>query len=513
MDEKRPIIDRAIAQLSPAWALKREIARRQLGMSAQVYTEAYQNRVGPSYPRSMSMTGLRPLRRFELIRMRDRARSLDRQNAIASGMLDRAVENVIGKGMTLQARTKNKEFNLQVEELWRDRCDKLDVRGLCSWGELQRIMFRSHLRDGDVGAIMMRRAGVPFIQPVGGDWIDSKKTAGLDTPNKVHGVILDEFGKPIAFTVRNMNSSSYDETEVPARNFIFMPRLKELDNVRGEPVFATAFPYFDQIDGYVEAVILAARMAACFGAVVKSPAGVSGFAGLGQTQNSQNRQQRIAQLEPGMIQYLNAGEEIQQVTPQQPTQNFPDFVAALLRFAGLNLGLPLELVMLDFSRTNYSSARASLLQAYRSFRTLQQRFIDQFLSRVYPWWLSVMVKNGDIIVPDDIADSYWDHKWMAPGWAWVDPTKEIQAAAMALDMGITSLSQIAGEQGNDLASIFEARQHEIDTMEEKGIPICHSAMTRDPLALPAIKPDLGKPEEPDEEIDERNAPALAEDDE
>lgn len=264
---------------------------------------------------------------------------------------------------------------------------------------------------------------------------------------------------------------------------------------------AQIFGLFDQIDGYLEATVTAARIAACFGILIKTNAAAAAFGNL-QTQQNQNAQaQRIANIEPGMVQYLAPGDEIQQVSPSQPTQSFPDFVAVLMRFAGLSMGLPLELVMLDFSRTNYSSARAALLQAYRSFRVLQDRFEKQFLRRIYPWWLDRMVKLGEIQVPPGLGDLAYDHKWLAPGWEWVDPLKEIQAALLELDTGLTTLSDLAAQKGKDLYELFARRQRELETMKKMNIPIMHSNSTRDeaqPGETAAAKPEPDDPEGKDE---------------
>lgn len=454
---------------------------KKFSASNQTYSGGTPDRTSTQWPYSMSQTGIRPMRRIYQMRMRDRSRQLDRNNALASGMLDRAVENIIGKGMTLRARTKSETFNKAAEELWAKDCDSIDVRGLASFGQLQRLLLRSKLRDGDVGAILVSRNGEPAIQAVEGDWIDSFTKAGLDTPNTVHGIDIDEYQRPTGFHVRYYDDvGGRQEQVIPARNFVYMPRLKTFADLRGEPVFAQVFPYFDQIDGYIEATVVAARMAACFGAVVTSSNAGNQINALGTQQSPTGGTQRIASLEPGMIQYLRPNESLTQVSPQQPTQNFPDFIAALVRFAGLNLGLPLELVMLDFSRTNYSSARAALLQAYRAFRTQQQEFIDQFLGRVYPWWISKMVKLGRLEVPAEIRDSFWDHEWMAPGWAWVDPVKEIQAAMMEVDAGLNTRTNIAASHGREFTKIVSQLAQEEKELNFAGVEVMRSSNTRDP---------------------------------
>ncbi len=482
------VIDSLIRSISPAWALKREEARAQLLLIDDFkasYDGAYGSRVSTPYTRSMSMTGIREMIRWRQMNMRDRAREMERNNSLARGMLDRAVENIIGPGMEVEARTADPDFNLRAMELWRQEKDQFDITGMREFGDLQKIIFRSALRDGDVGCVMVRRGLTNRIQVIEGDYIDSMNKAALDTPSQVHGIDLNGDSRPTAFHVIGyQKDNARTETVVPARNFIFLTNTNRATEIRGEPVFAQVFDKFDSIDKTIEAVVLAARIAACFGAVVRSGMSGSAFPNLQTAMNSQGNQQRLATIEPGMIQYLKPGEDIVQINPTQPAQNFPEFIATLLRFIGVNLGMPLELILLDFSRTNYSSARASLQQAYRAFRSRQTTFKTRVLVKLWRWWISSKVKNGQLIVPPAIAQNFWKHEWIAPGWSWVDPTKEIQAAMMEVDGGFNTLTNIAMQHGRDFYELVQQRKRELEVLAEAGITTSRSVATRDLATAP-----------------------------
>ena len=49
--------------------------------------------------------------------MRDRARRLEDESPLASGILDRSVENVIGTGITVRPKTESEEFNKEIGDL------------------------------------------------------------------------------------------------------------------------------------------------------------------------------------------------------------------------------------------------------------------------------------------------------------------------------------------------------------------------------------------------------------
>ena len=73
------------------------------------------------------------------------------------------------------------------------------------------------------------------------------------------------------------------------------------------------------------------------------------------------------QLEGGTFIPLYPGDKMTPFTPSRPAPQFANFVEAVARQIGVAAGMPYELVMKDFSTTNYSSARASLLEAWRFF--------------------------------------------------------------------------------------------------------------------------------------------------
>jgi capsid protein len=147
------------------------------------------------------------------------------------------------------------------------------------------------------------------------------------------------------------------------------------------------------------------------------------------------------------------------------------------RLLGLQLGLPLELVFMDFSRTNYSSARAALIQAQASFKKVQDRLITHFCRRIYLWNIERWIEDGLLEARDD----WKKHTWARPAWKWIDPLKEVQANMIAVDAGMMTLSDVAKSQGRDLLELFEQRSRELKMQRDLNIPEVRSNYGRDPL--------------------------------
>jgi lambda family phage portal protein len=507
-----PFIERAIEAVSPAWAAKRAFSRVQLESARTIqnlYGADTPNRLDSYWPPSRAYHGGNdPLNRWRLTRLRDRGRQLVMNNPLAVGMLDRAVENVIGHGMRLQVTTPDDKFNATVEPMWRDWLDNADIRGVFSASGFQQVLYRHHLLDGDVGCGLVSRGDRCYLQGYEGDLIDTLGGGWKPEEGIVDGIKFNDDNRALGYYIVPFNrlGAQSEESYIPAKNFVFYPRMKRLGQVRGEPVFSQEYQLFDQIDGFKEAVIVAARIAACQGLIVTGGTAPKTLGNL-PAQQTGERFEKIDNMQPGMVRYLPAGMDVKGVNPTQPTQNFPDFMAALLRFAGLTLGLPLELVLLDFSRTNYSSARASLLQAYRSFRTQQQFFCECVMSRIYRWRLCKWVKNGQLLVPNSLlADpgngtrpQWWKHQWIAPGWAWVDPVKEIQAAQMAIDSGLETVTGVLQQHGKELTDITAVRARETALFKKLNIVLSKSNMTRDAIITPGAPGQPGTPDGQDPE--------------
>src|SRR5688572_31934666 len=113
MEAKKNWLDRAVEFVAPTWAAQRHSARQYLAS----YRGGTTTRLDRNLPTSAGVHGWNhALAGSALTTLRDRARHLDRNNCLASSLLDRATENVVGPGMRLQVRTKNTAWNERVEK-------------------------------------------------------------------------------------------------------------------------------------------------------------------------------------------------------------------------------------------------------------------------------------------------------------------------------------------------------------------------------------------------------------
>lgn len=485
------ILDAAIEAVSPKWAAERKAWRNVSAYSyrgaAHGRTEAVKETTG-SADYQLEQT-------HDRREMVDRARVLERDNVLASATLTCAIENIISSGIFPQATTDDPEWNAQAEALFAAQAAKADVRGLMSFGEMQALVYRSCLRDGDVGTILID-AGAERgkLQIVESDQIASK-VGVIATQTEVDGIILDETTqRPTAYLVvandpnDRMTSSRRNlqtRKTIPADSMVFLARRSRASQTRGLPIWAQTFWLFDQLDGYIEATTIAARMAACVGLVITQNSMTAAPSSLESVTGTNGNTYKQWSMEPGMIKRLQPGDSVTQIAPQQPVSMFDPFTDKIHRYIGAPLGLPLELVTRDFSKTNYSSARGALLQAYRTFQQHQSFFIEHWCKAIWRFWVRLWVEDGLL---EDRPDRN-AHEWIPPGWAWIDPTKEIQATMMAVEAGLDTLTDALRAQGRDFDTLVKRRQREREALEAAEIPDIRTTMTRDPMQ-PAATEDV-----------------------
>jgi lambda family phage portal protein len=458
------------------------------------YSPAYQSRVDNYWSLSLSLTGIREINRFNLRRMRDRARHLERENVLAGAILDRCCDNVIGTGLDLLPDTPDATFNAEILDHWQRWKDTAEITGRYDFAQWQWMFYRSHLRDGDCGTVLVSRGDDASLQLLSGDYIDSLSTALLDNVTHVHGMELGSDQQPVKYHVKTASDTgSWTESVVPARNMVFYPRVKQTTDYRGEPLFAPIFVLLEQMDRYREAEVIKKRIEACNAIFVKKPTTNAAFQNMAMTTNAEGGQQPTFNFEPGLVHYLMPGEDIASFQPSQGEQNFPGFIRCLAGFLGLNCGLTLNMLLLDYTGMSYTAGKMGSLQSNRHFQVEQNRFKGRVLRRVYQWWLAKEVKAGRLMVPTALQGNYWQHRWIPAGFPLLDPNKEVAAALAEIDAGFATWSDIVLSRGHDFAALCARRARDQELLKANGISTSRSTLTRDQVLAPGVMPTASGP--------------------
>ena len=190
---------------------------------------------------------------------------------------------------------------------------------------------------------------------------------------------------------------------------------------------------------------------------------------------------------------LFPGEKFGIQNAARPAAQFGEFEKACLRNIASGLGLSYEQLSQDWSSTNYSSARAALIEVWRGFNRSRTRFAEQFATPWYMLWMEEAIDRGDLKLPKGGPDfyeakgAYCRAKWIGPPRGWVDPVKEGQAAQIRMDSLLSTLEEECAEQGRDYEEVLDQVQRENLMLKERGL-------TRATLTAKVLAPGEEAPE-------------------
>jgi capsid protein len=138
-------------------------------------------------------------------------------------------------------------------------------------------------------------------------------------------------------------------------------------------------------------------------------------------------------------------------------------------------GVSYELAFKDFSKVNYASSRASLLQDYKRFDYEQAHLAEYVLNEVFEAWLDIEVMAGRVKIPpiryfqDKVK--FYNYKWVWPKRDWVDPLKDISAIEKEIALGITTTTDIAAARGDDFEQNIAQKAIENEILDKYGVTL------------------------------------------
>jgi lambda family phage portal protein len=430
----------------------------------------------------------------DLSRLRGRSRDLARNNGHASGIIGAIVNNVVGTGIRLQSQADGERLGLSEdatdalrdaqEAVWSRWAKRCDAAGGLTLYALERQVCRQLLENGEAFLVRAAVKGRPFRtawMPIEADRVDSPPEWDYRRDVDVRkGIELGAQGERLAYwilphhpgddrTVRPrmpQRVPAFDKDGRP--NVLHIYDQRRPGQRRGVPFLRPVMGYFEHLSQYLEAELVAARIAACFALIINED-GDGGIGG-GHGELTTVDGQVVESLEPGMI-LRGSGIEPTQVKPDRPGDTFAPFVENVLRAIAAGCELPYEVISKDFSKSNYSNMRGAFLEARRFFRILQQMISDGL---VLPSWELVQEEaflRGMVAMPNFYSqrDAYLRASTIPPGWEWVDPKNEVEAALLAIGGNIATQAEQIAARGGDYDEVLKQRAREVRKAQALGL--------------------------------------------
>lgn len=474
----------------------------------------------------------------ELPTVRARARDASLNNAIYDAVRETMVQHVVGEGGIIPRSMVDAErlgITPQQAEQWQGACDDLwktrsrlaDVTGRQkSWGDFLALVYRSMFDGGDVfpsfplqawpDAGLMTRVNLIEAERVETPYTD------LANPRIRGGVQLDAWGTPQGFHV--LRAHPGDDLAPPGDRlkFEYWPRQRagrtnvlqlyrqlRVGQSRGIPRLASVLGLIDQVDQYADTTLIAAEMQTRLSFWIKTMAdpeevaeGMSAWMSLPQREGVYDAKFGGG-VDPGSVNVLHAGDDVQTVGSQHPNNYFDPFVVRLLRLVTSVTKVPYSIAFGDSGSENYSSMRRQW-QSFKHTIGCEQNLLlplcEAFwFHTVYDAWLTGELLPGESWVRFEDAPELWSAAiWTKPVLGNVDPTKETKSDIDAIGARIRSPQEVIRSNGGDHRQVLRDFEEWEKELKERGLS----------SAAPAVDPSgeqgSGDPDDPtgkDEDFD------------
>ncbi|MCG9891093.1 MAG: phage portal protein [Thermosynechococcaceae cyanobacterium MS004] len=441
--------------------------------------------------------------------LRNRSRDLARNFDIVNGLYTTMPNNIIGTGMTFQAKVLkgdgqkdlDDKLNARIEEEFRWWCEARNCHtgGQLSFADIEYIIWRSVIEAGEIFVRFIPQAFGESQIPLGLEILEAEQlaedyfVAAKDGQNAIfNGIEMDQWGRPVAYWFWPNNPSDWRMVRsatglkafrVPANEVLHIYRSLRPNQHRGVPWLYCSLITMQHIRRYIEGEVVAARLQNAIAGFIKRPE--SELPPNPNDEDDLNDEQNLEDIAPGAIEYLNPGEDFVGFAPNRPNSDAVAFIQEMQRGLSAGQGISFEGVSRNFSQTNYSSARAAKREEERTYKIHQAASIQQLETRVYKKWLDFAVLSGVVSIPKyELRKRFYQrHIWRPQGWDWVDPEKDIKASILALRAGLTSYSDVLGDRGQDVEEVWEMLAHETALAEKLNITLDNS------LSGPGQSPD------------------------
>ena len=155
------------------------------------------------------------------------------------------------------------------------------------------------------------------------------------------------------------------------------------------------------------------------------------------------------------------------------------FEESLLRHTAAALGLSYEQFSRDYSKTNYSSARASMTETWKFMQGRKKAVADRMAKAIYVLWLEEEINAGNVPLPKGRGpEIFYDPvmrealtacDWIGASRGQIDELKETQSAVMRIKTGLSTYEKECARLGEDYRRVFRQAAREKKLMEKLGV--------------------------------------------
>lgn len=494
-----------------------------------------------------------------LIGVRSRARTLERNNGYAAGLIRDYMANVGGhdpfrlemKIGTTDAKgkfTAETMTNQQIMEAWKEagRPENCTVDGTTSRRELYWTAIASMTR---CGAGLFQHCGVlnwpykPFTHNKYGYALRALEIDRLDqywqrpkTDNSneiLFGIEMDEYQRPLfyhilsrhpgdVFGYSNYTSQPTYRVPVPAEAIIHLRDIRSRpEQIAGMSRMAPVIRILHQLEQFDIAHITACLTTCCKSIWIKklwpntpefipdhiqraeqAASELGGDDGIGNAGWGGGEGQRLVNTTPGEINELEYGQEPVMPDPHFPVESASSFKKDILRQVATGTFAWYNRLAQDMESVNFASGRLGE-NAARDISMMDQEHVIEILARPhFEMWLKYAILNGVLDLPMSRYQEFCRAAvFHGRRWAYTNPMQDVQADILSVEAGLDSRSHIIGEspRGGDAEEVDREQEADREADKRHNLDFSAADVTKPTISKGAPGQDVPSPFEAEEE--------------
>ena len=374
-----------------------------------------------------------------------------------------------------------------------------EVLATCEWINTKRREFRTAIQMIDPDRLM-----TPFTH--------------MNDPNVKGGIKFDSYGGPVSAFIRTRHPNDYqmslaqpdmlDWKEVGftkpwgRQQVIHILNEKRVDQSRAVSDIVTSLRELAITKKFRDVTLQNAVVNATYAASIESelPSEVvyqqmgAGDTASAVTDYASDYLAAIAdytsssknmQIDGVRVPHLFPGTKLNLTPAGTPGGVGQDFETSLLRYVAVALNVSYEELSRDYSRTNYSSARAAMSQTRRFMQTRKKEVADRMANYIFRLWLEEAInqdqietyraKDAGLLYTNGhqnlIFDALTQATWIGASHGQIDELKETQAAVLRIKYGLSTHEDELSRLGKDWRKVYAQLQREATDREARGIEL------------------------------------------
>lgn len=458
-----------------------------------------------------------------------RARDISRNEPFVNGAIHTHKDAIVGGQYALNATPVwqvLRRYNKGFDEVWAEEAQEVIEQQFGLWAESHANWPDASRTNNFTGLI---RLGVGIFTVAGellatAEWLRDSgrhyKTAiqmvDLDRlSNPVNrdddeflrqGVVRNKYGAPAGYYIRlahpgDVRFNAFDTMKhkyVPAtkdwgrQQVIHIIEQDRPEQTRGIAAMVSALKEMRMAKKYHEITLQNAVVNATYAAAIESELPPdAAFAAMGSDDamgwiktylssiGEYVGSSRNLHIDGVKIPHLFPGTKLKLMNAGQPGGVGTSFEESLHRKIAASLGMSYEEFAHDFSKTNYSSARAAMNGTHKRMQSRKKMVADRFASSIYTLWAEEALAKGDVPLPVGVKrdffyqghykEAFCAAEWIGATRGQIDELKETEAAVLRIEKGLSSYEAEMSRLGTDWRKTFRQRAREEKMKKSLGL--------------------------------------------